>query len=212
MENQIRIREYFTEVETTIEHDGYFYSAGEALTIVILGSICGLRNVKQIHQRASHVHVSEFLSKKFDIKKIPCYYWLLCLLKILKPKSLNKCFMHWAQSFLPDSKEGLTLSFDGKTIRSTGKMDKYVSPLHIVSAQVAELGITIGQQSVEGKSNEIPAVRNLIGLSRIPKLKHCFFRVVLTLNTLKTSIGNNWTNHVGVGSIVQKRLLKYNQS
>lgn len=32
-----------------------------------------------------------------------------------------------------------------KTIRSTGKMKKYENPLHIVSAQVAELGVTFGQ-------------------------------------------------------------------
>jgi predicted transposase YbfD/YdcC len=65
---------------------------------------------------------------------------------------------------MPEKAKNLTISFDGKTIRSTGKMDKYESPLHIVSAQVAELGITIGQQTVDGKSNEIPAVRELIGL------------------------------------------------
>lgn len=61
----------------------------------------------------------------------------------------------------------MTLSFDGKTIRSTGKMDKYSSPLHIVSAHIAELGITLGQQTVEGKSNEIPAVRELLGFLKI---------------------------------------------
>jgi len=43
-------------------------------------------------------------------------------------------------------------------------MRKYDSPLHIVSAQLAELGLTFGQWSVEGKSNEIPAVRELLDL------------------------------------------------
>ena len=167
MKEPIEIREYFTDIETTKEHNGYFCSVGEALTIVILGSFCGLRNVNQIHQWASSDRVSEFIAKYFAIKKIPCYYWLLCLLKIIKPKSLNECFMRWAQSFLPESIKGLTLSFDGKTIRSTGKMDKYDSPLHILSAHVAELGITIGQQTVDGKSNEIPAVRELIDLLKI---------------------------------------------
>jgi hypothetical protein len=44
--------EYFSEVETTEEYDGYWYSVGEALTIVIAGSLCGLRNVNQIRQWA----------------------------------------------------------------------------------------------------------------------------------------------------------------
>ena len=63
---------------------------------------------------------------------------------------------------LPENRENLTLSLNGKTTRSTGKMERYESPLHIVSAQVAELGITYGQQAVAGKSNEIPAVRELL--------------------------------------------------
>ena len=50
MEKKFKLVEYFEDVETTGEHSGYFYSVGEALTIVILGSICGLKNVCQIHQ------------------------------------------------------------------------------------------------------------------------------------------------------------------
>jgi hypothetical protein len=164
MEEKTKIIEYFADVETTEEHKGYFCSVGETLTIVILGSLCGLRNVSQIHQWAKNTRTSEFLSKHFGIVKIPCYYWMLCLLKIIEPKSLNRCFANWIQSLLPDSKKGLTLSVDGKTICSTEKMDKYESPIHIVSAHIAELGITFGQYTVKDKSNEIPAVQSLLGL------------------------------------------------
>ena len=167
MEMKYGLKEYFSDVETKREHNGYWCNVWEALTIVILGSFCGLRSVNQIHQWAVNVRVSEFLAKHFEIKEIPCYYWLICLLKIIKPKSLNQCFMKWTQSFLPNGMKGFTLSFDGKTIRSTGKMAKYDKPLHIVSAHVAELGITIGQQTVDEKSNEIPAVRELIALLNI---------------------------------------------
>jgi len=44
------IIEIFTEVETIKEHKGYFYSVEEAVIIVMLGSLCGLRNISQIHQ------------------------------------------------------------------------------------------------------------------------------------------------------------------
>jgi predicted transposase YbfD/YdcC len=167
MEQTNKITEYFAEAETSQEHNGYFCSVGEALTIVILGTLCGLRNASQIHQWAANGRVSEFLAKHFNIEAVPCYYWLLCLLKIVKPKSLNKCFMNWVQSFLPDGVKGLTLSFDGKAIRSTGKMSKHKKSLHIVSAHIAELGITFGQETVDDKSNEIPAVRNLIEMLNI---------------------------------------------
>ena len=157
-----KLVEYFQEVETTQEYNGYFCSIPEAISIVVLGSVCGLRNTSQIHQWAESDKVAGFLKEKFGIEHIPCYYWLLSLLKIVKPESLNKCLMKWAETMLPKDRTGLTISLDGKTIRSTGKMGQYDSPLHIISAQISELGITFASKSVEGKSNEIPAVQELI--------------------------------------------------
>jgi hypothetical protein len=87
MGGNIKIAEYFEEVETAEEYQGYFYSVGEAPAIVILGSLCGLRNVNQIHQWAASKRVSGFLKEHFGITSIPCYYWLLCLLKLIKPES-----------------------------------------------------------------------------------------------------------------------------
>ena len=163
MDKIITITEYFKDVETTKEYNGYFCSVAEAITIVILGSICGLKNISQIHQWAASDRVNEFLREKFRIENIPCYYWLLCLLKLVKPDSLNECFSKWVSSILPKNRENFTISLDGKTIRSTGKMKSYENPLHIVSAQISELGITFAQKTVSGKSNEIPAVQELIG-------------------------------------------------
>ena len=39
------ITEYFEEVKLTEEYNGYFCSIPEVITIAILGSICGLKNV-----------------------------------------------------------------------------------------------------------------------------------------------------------------------
>lgn len=167
MAERDRITEYFAKVETTQKHKGYFCSVEETLTIVILGTLCGLRNTSQIHQWASHARITEFLAKHFHIKTVPCYYWMLCLLKIINPESLNQCFVNWVQSFMPEGVKGMTLSFDGKAIRSTGKISGCKQTLHIVSAHIAEMGITFGQETVEDKSNEIPAVRKLIGLLKI---------------------------------------------
>ncbi len=164
MEKKINFTEYFKDVETTEEYKGYFCSVGEALSIVILGSLCGLKNVSQIHQWAANERTKELLAKHFGIDNVPCYYWMLCLLKLIDPASLNRCFTKWVQSLLPNSKRGLTLSVDGKTVCSTGHMGKYKSPMHIVSAHIAELGITFGQYAVQDKSNEIPAVQELLKL------------------------------------------------
>ena len=164
MEKLYELVDYFKAVETTSEHRGYFCSVGEALAIAILGTCCGLRNTKQIHQWASNARISAFLAEKFSIRKVPCYYWLLSLISIIDPKSLNECFIRWVESLMPKGVKGYTVSFDGKTICSTGKMANYASPLHIVSAHIAELGLTFGQEAVCDKSNEIPAMRELVSM------------------------------------------------
>lgn len=146
--------------------------------------------MKQIHQWASDERIKGFLSKEFGIYEVPCYSWFTQILGIINPNSFNDCFIKWVSHFIGSNLENSTLSFDGKTVRSTAKMKKYNNPLHIVSAQLAEFGITIGQKAVDGKSNEIPAVRDLIELLNI---KGCII-VADALNcqkeTAKTIIEN----------------------
>lgn len=153
--------EYFEEVETKEEYNGYFCRIPEVITIVILGCMCGLKNVKQIHQWAANDRVSEFLKEEFGISHVPCYYWILCMLKMIKTESLNRCFMDWVYSFMPENTQ-MTISLDGKEIRSTNRLEKCESPLHIISAQISELGLTLAQRCTDDKSNEIPAVQKLL--------------------------------------------------
>lgn len=158
-----QMMEYFEEVETTQAYEGYYYSVAETLTIVVLGSLCGLKNISQIHQWAASGRTQEFLREEFGISRVPCYYWMLCLLKLVNPESLNECFTNWVEAVISEgSGDTKTLALDGKTVRSTAKMGSYENPLHIVSAQLAEYGLTLGQQSADGKSNEIPAVQQLL--------------------------------------------------
>lgn len=165
------------ELETEVEYDGYFCSVKDAVAIVTLGSLCELKSVMRIHAWASTETVRNFLAKEFKIEHIPCYGWLTELLALIKPDSLNMCMMKFVQSVCPElaeevekeaerqnakKKRAHTIAIDGKTVRSTAKMSKYDSPIHIVSAYASEIGVTLGQKSVSGKSNEIPAVRELI--------------------------------------------------
>ena len=167
--------ESLDELETKDVYDGYFCSVKDAVVIIILSSLCDLQNVKKIHEWASTEHVQAFLEKEFGIKRIPCYWWLLSLIALVTPASLNLCMKNWIKRIAPGlvekieaeeenskKKTQLTVAIDGKEVRSTEKMDKYDSPLHIVSAQLGELGLTLAQEAVDGKSNEIPAVQKLI--------------------------------------------------
>ncbi len=154
-------------MESLKEYKGYFFSVTEAVIILILGSFCGLTNMKLIHQWAVDERTREFLTKHFGITDIPCYSWFTQILSFVDPVKFNERFTSWVLCFLSGSLEGKTISLDGKAIRSTGNMKKYGKPLHIVSAQIGELGITLGQKPTDDKSNEIPAMRELIEMLNI---------------------------------------------
>jgi predicted transposase YbfD/YdcC len=150
---------YFENVETTQVYDGYWYKVKNIITIVLLGSLCGLRNLIMIHEWAKGEKVAEYL-QKIGIPRVPCYSQLTVIMGIVEPKSLGQAFESWMVKLV--GAEGRTLALDGKTSRSTEKMGTYGQAVHIVSAYMSELGLTIGTEAVAGKSNEIPAVRELI--------------------------------------------------
>lgn len=69
---------------------------------------------KVINQKFIKIGIyKEFLKEKFEISTVPCYYWLLCLIKLVKPESLNRCFIKWAEDMMPEKKGGLTIAMDG---------------------------------------------------------------------------------------------------
>lgn len=45
--------DFFEDVETTEKYDGYFCSIAEVIGTVVLGSLCGFKNVSQIHHWAA---------------------------------------------------------------------------------------------------------------------------------------------------------------
>ncbi len=154
--------EYFQEVELNQDYNPYFCSVEDAISIVIVGTFCGFQNIKNIHRWASHERTAQMLKEVFGISYIPCYYHLTNILKMIEPTSLSDCFTRWVHSMLPNNENTKTVSIDGKTVRSTGNMECFDQPLHIVSAHIAEFGLTLGQEAVEGKTNEIPTAQVLI--------------------------------------------------
>ena len=42
----IYIMDFFDDVEVEESHDGYFYKVSEVIKIIILGCLCGLKNVR----------------------------------------------------------------------------------------------------------------------------------------------------------------------
>lgn len=82
------------------------------------------------------------------------------LLAALDIKAFEECFFNWVNS-IANISESNVVAFDGKTIRgAASNTRKY--PIHIVTAFCVENRMSIGQEVVGDKSNEIIAIPKLL--------------------------------------------------
>jgi predicted transposase YbfD/YdcC len=78
---------------------------------------------------------------------------------VLNPKEFQKRFSKWIRATVY-IQTGNVIAIDGKALR--GCKGTGVSPKHIVNAWSSACGITLGQCTVDGKSNEITAIPKLL--------------------------------------------------
>lgn len=57
---------------------------------------------------------------------------------------------------------GSVIAIDGKCVRGSGSTCRGQRTLHVVSAYASEMGLVLGQQRCEEKSNEITAIEALL--------------------------------------------------
>lgn len=74
------------------------------------------------------------------------------------PQEFQRAFLRWLKC-LNKQIQGI-VAIDGKTLRRSGHSGQ--GPLHIVSAWASEQHLTLGQCKVDGKSNEITAIPELL--------------------------------------------------
>ena len=85
---------------------------------------------------------------------------------LIDPDAFEACFTRWAQS-LAVGVEREVVAVDGKTVRRSGSRRHERGPLHLVSAWASGRGLALGQRAVDGKSNEITAVPELLDTLRL---------------------------------------------
>jgi predicted transposase YbfD/YdcC len=79
----------------------------------------------------------------------------------LDPCAFSRCCVDWLRA--ASELVGLShIAIDGKTIR--GSASSKLAPLHLVSAWAAQAHLSLGQVAVDGKSNEITAIPQLLEL------------------------------------------------
>src|SRR5271170_434400 len=79
----------------------------------------------------------------------------------IDPVGFSSCCVNWLRS-VSDLIGVAHIAIDGKTLRGSGSST--LGPLHLVSAWATQAQLTLGEVAVEGKSNEIKAIPELLKL------------------------------------------------
>lgn len=92
---------------------------------------------------------------------IPSHDTFRRVFMLIDPDAFEAGFAAWVGS-LTASFEREVVAVDGKTIRRSFDRGRDQSPLHVVSAWASEQSLVLGQRCVDGKSNEITAIPELL--------------------------------------------------
>ena len=156
-----RLDVYFGLVEDKRKTAYVTYELKDILFMIICGVLSGCKEIEQI------VYLSEervdFFKEHTEMETIPSISTVRRTLEILNPKELELCMQGIIINIFGSKvkDKARQICIDGKTICSTAK-EEMKDSLQIVTAMIADEYISIGQEVVREKTNEITIVRELI--------------------------------------------------
>lgn len=131
----------------------------DILAISLSATLCGAESFDAVHQFA--VDEEDWLRTFLPLANgIPSADTIWRVHQLLNPKVFAACVTAW----LAAACEGTGfkhIAIDGKAVRAA-KRDTFSGCLHLVTAWATDNGIVLGQEAVADKSNEIPAIPELL--------------------------------------------------
>jgi predicted transposase YbfD/YdcC len=138
------------------------HSLLDIVAITICAVICGADSWVEVQKYglAKHDWLTGFLQLA---NGIPSHDTFGRVFAALAPEQFRACFAEWVSSIA--GQLGLKhVAIDGKTLRGSHDRGKSKAALHLISAWAVENHLTLGQEAVDAKSNEITAIPRLLQL------------------------------------------------
>lgn len=134
----------------------------DIIGIAVCAVISGANDWQQVATFAQQRH--DWLRRFFKLPEgIPCHDTFERVFDCIESRAFANAFSRWMQA-LAESVGLRQIAIDGKTLRRSGSPTRGLGPLHLVSAWATENSLVLGQVTVDGKSNEITAVPELLDL------------------------------------------------
>jgi predicted transposase YbfD/YdcC len=155
----------FTGLEDPRETRRCDHQLVDILVIVVCAVIACAESWEDIelYGRSKQAWLETFLALP---NGIPSHDTFRRVFMLLDPDAFEACFSRWAQS-LAVGVEREVVAVDGKAVRRSGSRRHDHGPLHLVSAWASAQGLVLGRRAVDGKSNEITAIPELLDTLRL---------------------------------------------
>lgn len=155
------IAEAFSSMPDPRRPNARHHKLVDILTIAFCASLCGAESCVDMAGFAQSKE--DVLGEFLDMENgPPSHDTFSRVFRLLDPEAFGACFAAYLSRFADACKGHVAI--DGKALRGAHDRAAGGSPLHMVSAFASEARLTLGQLATDGKSNEIPAVRALLGL------------------------------------------------
>lgn len=141
------------------------YPLMEILIIAICAAVAGANTWVDVETfgNSKEAWLRQFLPLK---NGIPSHDTFGDVFRALDAEAFQRSFVRWVEAVFRRT-AGQVIAIDGKTVR--GSHDKTIGKdaIHMVNAWASENGICLGQRKVDGKSNEINAIPELLDLLNV---------------------------------------------
>lgn len=151
-------RPYFSNIaDPRRETKNKLHKLSDIIMIVFCSVISGIEDWvgMEIFAEEKETWFREFLELP---NGIPSHDTLSDVMGRLKPGAFSEAFLCWTQRAIP-SLEGEQVCIDGKTLCGS-RMDG--KAIHLLSAYAAKARLVLTQQAVDGKTNEITAIPEIL--------------------------------------------------
>jgi predicted transposase YbfD/YdcC len=140
----------------------FCHSLTSVLFMTLIAVLCGASDWEQIV--VSCEGMRDWLAKYVDMSSgIPCERTFKNIFNALKPEALESALREFS-SLLREKIPQEVISFDGQTSCGTADKKKEVRGIHLLNAWSVDNKICLGQLKTADKSNEIPAMTQLLEL------------------------------------------------
>ena len=154
------IAEHFNDIEDIRIERGKKHKLIDIITISICAVVCGADGWIDIEMYG--IARKKWLGKFLELPNgIPSHDTFARVFSQINPDEFNRSFLSWIKG-ISKITAGEIIAFDGKQSRNSGDEKNGQGVINTVSAWAASNRLVLGQKKVEGKSNEITALPELI--------------------------------------------------